>query len=691
MEFLQNLFSTGPYVPHGHCYLWQSGLVWLHASADSLIALAYGLISLALIYFVQRRQDVPFREMFWLFAVFIGLCGITHVLGVWTLWVPTYWLSGGIKALTALVSLWTALELIPKIPLALVEPSPLQLAQLNQSLKEQIKERQTAEAALQTLNQELEERVAVRTQALEKSQQENQRLLEQEQAARNQLETTLDNLQATAERLNIALSTAQMGSWDWEIAQNEQYWSPKTQEILGGASEDKSSYGLWRERVHPDDLPDVEAAVAAAQANKGIFSEEYRVIWPDQSIHWVLAQGRCMYSAAGNPRRMIGVIQEITKTKQAAIALQESESRFRAVFEQAAVGMARLSRAGHWLQVNQTLCDMLGYQPETLIGKSFQDVTDPADYEQDEYYYHQLLHQEIESCQFEKRYLHYDGTPIWTQVTVSTERSETDDLTAFIAVIENISPLKQAQQSLQERAKELESLNSMLAMTTAVLENRNAELDQFAYVASHDLKAPLRAIANLSSWLEEDLDDKLPEENRHQLSLLRSRVHRMEALINGLLEYSRVGRQEVRIEEVAVGPLLDNIIDSLSPPEAFTIVLPDTLPTLKTNRTALSQVFSNLINNAIKHHDREDGQIRITTQTQKDWVEFGVIDDGPGIDPKYHAKIFGIFQTLKARDELESTGIGLSLVKKIVEAEGGTLRLESSLGKGAAFYFTWHQ
>jgi signal transduction histidine kinase len=203
------------------------------------------------------------------------------------------------------------------------------------------------------------------------------------------------------------------------------------------------------------------------------------------------------------------------------------------------------------------------------------------------------------------------------------------------------------------------------------------------------LKAPLRAIANLSEWIEEDLTGQLPEENQHQLSLLRNRVHRMEALINGLLEYSRVGRRERQVVEVDIREILAEAIDFLAPPESFTFELPETAPVIQTNRIALSQVFTNLIGNAIKHHDREAGLIQVTAKERDNVVEFTVADDGPGIAPEYHEKVFTIFQTLKSRDELESTGIGLSLVKKIVESEGGAIDLESELGKGATFRFTW--
>lgn len=254
---------------------------------------------------------------------------------------------------------------------------------------------------------------------------------------------------------------------------------------------------------------------------------------------------------------------------------------------------------------------------------------------------------------------------------------------------DNITKTKQAEQSLQQRTEELTRLTTSLMQTTALLQKRNQELDQFAYVTSHDLKAPLRAIASLSEWIEEDLADQIPQENQYQMRLLRGRVRRMEALINGLLEYSRVGRSQTKIFPVNVGSLLKEVIDSLAPPSTFTIEVAPGMPILTTKRLPLQQVFSNLIGNGIKHHDRADGYVKISVEDKGKFYEFAISDDGPGIAPEYHEKIFVIFQTLEARDRKENTGIGLSLVKKIVETEGGTISIESTEDAGSTFRFTW--
>ena len=245
--------------------------------------------------------------------------------------------------------------------------------------------------------------------------------------------------------------------------------------------------------------------------------------------------------------------------------------------------------------------------------------------------------------------------------------------------------------AIKSRAAELSITNRKLMSTMQQLQERNQELDDFAYIASHDLRAPLRAIANLASWLEEDISDKIPDENKEQIQLIQQRTQRLDSFIVGLLDYSRAGCQTLERESVDTRTLILEVIESLSPPETFSIVLPEKMPVLNTYKLLLHQVFSNLIGNAVKYHDRQDGTIKIDATDLGGKFSFSVTDDGPGIAPAYHQKIFCLFQTLNSRDTVDSTGIGLSIVKKIVEKQKGTLSVDSAMGKGSTFSFTWAQ
>ncbi|MFN7130730.1 MAG: sensor histidine kinase [Myxococcales bacterium] len=223
------------------------------------------------------------------------------------------------------------------------------------------------------------------------------------------------------------------------------------------------------------------------------------------------------------------------------------------------------------------------------------------------------------------------------------------------------------------------------------LAQRNRELQEFAYVASHDLKAPLRAIGNLSEWMEEDAGPTLPPTAREQLKLLRNRVHRMEALIDGILAYSRAGRVREPAVPVDVNALLREVTDMVAPPANVRLEVQPAFPTLTAERVPLQQVFLNLLTNAIKFSAAHTSTpyVRVGWADQGDAFRFSVTDNGPGIDPQYHDRIWGIFQTLETRDKIEGAGIGLSVVQKVVEARGGRIWVESELGKGATFSFTW--
>jgi light-regulated signal transduction histidine kinase (bacteriophytochrome) len=221
------------------------------------------------------------------------------------------------------------------------------------------------------------------------------------------------------------------------------------------------------------------------------------------------------------------------------------------------------------------------------------------------------------------------------------------------------------------------------------LARKNADLNQFAYIVSHDLKAPLRGIENVMAWIKEDIGDKLDPQLVQYHALIEGRVKRMENLINGILEFSRIGRTKKPVEKVNVRELVDEVIDTLAPPKTFHFEISGNLPTLVTERIYLEQVFTNLISNAIKYHNRLDGHIDIGISEDNKFYTFYVRDDGPGIEPEYHERIFVMFQTLQERDAFESTGVGLTIVKKIMEEKGGTVWVESEPGKGSTFYFTW--
>ncbi len=232
--------------------------------------------------------------------------------------------------------------------------------------------------------------------------------------------------------------------------------------------------------------------------------------------------------------------------------------------------------------------------------------------------------------------------------------------------------------------------NEQLAETVQNLRRSNKELQDFAYVTAHDLKAPLRGIGTLTDWIASDYADRFDDQGRQQLRLLKGRATRLTELINGILHYSQIGRTAQRPEVVDVGQLVRDTTSLLDPPARMQIVVTDGLPAcVVCEKVRLEQVFHNLIDNAIKFMDKPEGRVEIRCRDQGDAWEFAVSDNGPGIEAKYFGKIFQMFQTLAPRDQRESTGIGLPIVKKIVELYGGSVWVESEVGQGSTFFFTF--
>ena len=222
------------------------------------------------------------------------------------------------------------------------------------------------------------------------------------------------------------------------------------------------------------------------------------------------------------------------------------------------------------------------------------------------------------------------------------------------------------------------------------LERSNAELDSFAYVASHDLKAPLRGIRNLANWVREDIETQASDDTKNNLMLLSRRVDRLDSLLDSLLAYSRVGRKAVTAERVETGRLVAEVADYLAPPPGMVVEAVAPMPVVFAPKAPLELVLRNLIQNAIKHHDRSTGQVTVSGTQEGHWWVFSVQDDGPGIAPEFHERIFQMFQTLKSRDEVEGSGMGLAIVRKWVESQGGSIRVESTPPeRGTRFVIHW--
>ena len=375
--------------------------------------------------------------------------------------------------------------------------------------------------------------------------------------------------------------------------------------------------------------------------------------------------------------------RNITDRKRAEIALRDSEERFRAIFEQAAVGIAKTALSGQFMRVNPGFCQIVRYAESELLQKNWQAITHPDDIEADTEYVRSLLSGNIQTFSMEKRLVCKDEAVRWANVTVSAMRDANGTPQYLICAIEDISQRKLVQELLQA------SLDTQTRYAQE-LTRSNAELEQFSYVASHDLQAPLSTIAGYAQLLEKRCHNQLDAQGNKFIRNIVNSCGRMQALIDDLLEYSRVGRSEKPFDVIDCNLVFEDACANLQlaiRQDRASVTRGD-LPRVKGDSFQLLQLFQNLIGNAIKYRSSEAPMVRVSASRQGDSWVFSVQDNGIGIAEQYHPRIFQLFQRLHSQKQYSGTGIGLAICQRIVARHGGRLWVESEPNRGSTFYFS---
>lgn len=357
----------------------------------------------------------------------------------------------------------------------------------------------------------------------------------------------------------------------------------------------------------------------------------------------------------GRPYSTVGIFRDVTERVRAEDQLDQ-------LFNLSMDMLCVAGFDGYFKQINPAFTRTLGYSVDELLSRSFLEFVHPDDRDKTVAEMGRLS-QGLPTVDFHNRYRDKQGAYHW-MAWRATPMAETGLIYAIAR-----------DETQQMRVKE-------------ELARSNADLSLFAYAASHDLRAPLRNIARLAGWIEEDMAERLTPKSREHLATLRRRAGRMDALVEDLLSYSRVGRETNGVVAVDTAAVIRDVIELLAPPPGFVVKVEPPMPLLRTQRAPFEQVMRNLIGNALKHHDRSEGVITVAAAQREGAWEFTIADDGPGIPKKYHERVFQMFQKLRPPDEVEGTGMGLALVRRIVEVNGGTIRLESS-GRGTTVRFTW--
>ena len=481
-------------------------------------------------------------------------------------------------------------------------------------------------------------------------------------------------LEQARKLLEEAQGIARLGSWDWDAVKDAITGSAEFYRLFDVEPETIARFAQFVERLHPDDRERVQSDVADALRQDRPYDTDYRVKLRDGGWRDINARGRVFLDEQGKPCRLVGTCLDVTERKRTEAALQESETRFRTLLENLPQKIFMKDRRFRWVMINERFARDLGIRPVDVVGKVDSDLF-PGELA-DKYRADDIRIVETgQSEELEEPYLE-QGQERWVRTTKAPVRDGTGAVVGVCGVFSDITEHKRAEAALRR--------------ALADVERSNKELEQFAYVASHDLQEPLRMISSYTQLLAERYGDKLDDKAKKYIGYAVDGAIRLQAQINDLLTYSRVGTRGKPLEptdsHAALGEAIRNLSSAIE--ESRALVVNDDLPTVRADAVQLALVFQNLIANAIKFHGEESPCVHVSARDQgTEWV-FSVKDNGIGIDPKFAERLFVIFQRLHTREEYPGSGIGLAICKRIVERHGGRIWFESEPGKGSTFFFT---
>ena len=645
-ELVKNIFSPTQYMPHGHCYLWQTPLVWLHITGDFLIALAYYSIPVMLIYFVFKRRDVPFLGIFALFGAFIILCGTGHLLEIWTLWHSAYWLSGIEKAITALVSCYTAGSMVTLLPQFLSLRTPQELEEINLKLQREIVVREDAELALRCAYEDLEIKVQERTAQLRQT----NTCLEMEARERQHAEL---KLRAVTERFQYLLATTPAVIFSCQLGGNHEvtFVSENIVSMIGYEAQEFINGSLdWHSLVHPRDRKIVDTAYAQILEKESI-SYEYRERHKDGSYRWIYDEVKLVKDAAGIPVECVGYGVDITARKQAEIALQQQlkrerlvnsiQERIRSSLNLEEVMTMAVEEVRQFLSTDRTVIyrfnpDWSGFiAVESVAADTMPilgiEINDSCFREGYISFYQQghlraiddIYTAGISEChinllkQFEiKANLVVpllQGENLWGLLIAHHCRSQRHWDSSEIESLKQISvqlAIAMQQSTLFEQAQteivERKLAEAALQKAVVAADTANRAKSEFLSSMSHELRTPLNAILGFSQVMVRD--SSLNSQHQQHVEIINRASEHLLSLINDILEMSKIeaGRTKVNESTFNLIELLETLekmfrLKAVSKNLQLIFEVGDGVPRfVKGDEGKLRQILINLLGNAIK-------------------------------------------------------------------------------------------
>jgi PAS domain S-box-containing protein len=485
-------------------------------------------------------------------------------------------------------------------------------------------------------------------------------------SSRKRAETELKN---SKERLELAQAATNVGIFDWDVINDTSVCSPEWMHVYGFPEDETPTHAKWLDAVHPEDRAVARRRALEAVAIGEKYNDEFRVVWPDGSVHWVSSFGKTLFKD-GKPWRFIGTALDVTAHKEADVALRQSEERFRTVVE-AVPGLVFLTdKEGRNIFTNKSFERYTGLSESELLGDKWKSIVHHADLERNIEHWNLCVLQR-KPYEIEHRLRRWDGVFRWMLTRGVPLHDEAGEIQRWLGICTDIEDHKRVEQVLRQTVENLE---------------------QYAYVASHDLQEPLRTISAFTQILERKYKSQLDEAADKYTHFIVNAANRMQHLIEDLLTYSRATSDKERlVESVDLNAVFDEVINTLDSRIAETraLISCDRLPVVLGDKGGLGQVIQNLLANAIKYCQPDIPpviSIRVERRST-DWC-FTVSDNGIGFSPEHSERIFGIFKRLHGTD-VPGTGIGLAIVKTIIERHGGHIWATSEgVNEGAAFSFT---